>query len=241
MEKKNINKKCEKCGNSHNGLYGSGRFCNNKCARSFSTKLKRIEINKKVSKSLKGRSQNLPTPFWKKKQNTCKLCKKVFFLKKKNQLFCGVFCARRFNIVKAKKASEKISKERWSKINKKSYFDGKNKVGGGKTQWIEYRDIKVQGTFELRTCKILDKWKKEGKIQDWQYTNDRFEYIGNDSKKHTYLLDFKVFDLDGSFYYIEVKGYERENDKLKWKSVKNKGYKLEVWFLETIEKHENNL
>ena len=238
MKKKVQNKKCEKCGNSHDGSYGSGRFCNNKCARSFSTKSKRIEINKKVSESLKGRSQNLPTPSWKKMQGTCKLCKDFFFPKKRNQLFCNVLCARRFNVKKAKKGSEKISKEKWSKINKKSYFEGKNRIGGGKTQWIEYKNIKVQGTFELRTCKILDKWKQQNKIKNWEYTNDRFEYIGNDKQKHIYLLDFKVFDLDESFYYIEVKGYERENDKLKWKSIQDKGYKLEIWFLETIKKHE---
>lgn len=45
---------CENCGCEHNGSYGSGRFCSIKCARSFSTKNKRKEINKKVSNSLKG-------------------------------------------------------------------------------------------------------------------------------------------------------------------------------------------
>lgn len=34
------------------GTYGSGRFCSIKCARSFSTKNKRKEINEKVSKKL---------------------------------------------------------------------------------------------------------------------------------------------------------------------------------------------
>lgn len=36
--------------------YGSGRFCGAACARSFSTKNKRVEINKSISKSLKGRN-----------------------------------------------------------------------------------------------------------------------------------------------------------------------------------------
>ncbi len=45
---------CENCKNKHDGNYGSGRFCSSKCARSFSTKNKRKEINKKVSESLKG-------------------------------------------------------------------------------------------------------------------------------------------------------------------------------------------
>jgi 5-methylcytosine-specific restriction endonuclease McrA len=46
---------CENCGIDHDGSFGSGRFCSSKCARSFSTKNKRHEINKKVSASLTGR------------------------------------------------------------------------------------------------------------------------------------------------------------------------------------------
>lgn len=44
---------CENCGENHSGKYGSGRFCSIKCAKGFSTKAKRQEINKKVSKKLK--------------------------------------------------------------------------------------------------------------------------------------------------------------------------------------------
>ena len=44
-----MNMICECCGNSHLGEYGSGRFCDSKCSRSFSTKSKRSEINKRVS------------------------------------------------------------------------------------------------------------------------------------------------------------------------------------------------
>lgn len=39
----------------HDGLYGSGRFCSQKCARSFTTSHKRKEINAIVSAKLKGR------------------------------------------------------------------------------------------------------------------------------------------------------------------------------------------
>lgn len=46
---------CENCNKNHNGEYGSGRFCSAKCARGFSTKNKRAEINQKVSAKLSGR------------------------------------------------------------------------------------------------------------------------------------------------------------------------------------------
>lgn len=47
--------KCEICDNEHDGSYGSGRFCSMRCARRFSTLLKRKEISIKISKSMKGK------------------------------------------------------------------------------------------------------------------------------------------------------------------------------------------
>lgn len=53
-------KKCESCFSTLTSKYGSGRFCSAKCARSFSTKNKRQEINNKVSLALKGKPTNNP-------------------------------------------------------------------------------------------------------------------------------------------------------------------------------------
>lgn len=50
---------CENCNHTHTGEYGSGRFCSCKCARGFSTKANRTEINLKKSKSLLDRSKKL--------------------------------------------------------------------------------------------------------------------------------------------------------------------------------------
>ena len=50
---------CENCQCNHTGEYGSGRFCSPKCARGYSTKIKRKEINEKVSKTLTGKPCNL--------------------------------------------------------------------------------------------------------------------------------------------------------------------------------------
>lgn len=47
--------KCENCFKEHDGGYGSGRFCCKECARCFSTKNKRNQINEIVSNKLKGR------------------------------------------------------------------------------------------------------------------------------------------------------------------------------------------
>lgn len=50
---------CENCSKEHDGSYGSGRFCSAKCARGFSTKGKRAEINKKVSNTIKQKTHEL--------------------------------------------------------------------------------------------------------------------------------------------------------------------------------------
>ena len=47
---------CETCEVEHDGSYGSGRFCGLQCARAFSTKTKRKEINERVSLKLKGKT-----------------------------------------------------------------------------------------------------------------------------------------------------------------------------------------
>ena len=47
---------CENCNQEHDGSYGSGRFCCQKCARAFSTKNKRKEINQKVSNTFKAKA-----------------------------------------------------------------------------------------------------------------------------------------------------------------------------------------
>ncbi len=47
--------KCERCAAEHDGSYATGRFCNRKCANSFSTLAKRKEINIKVSNTLIGK------------------------------------------------------------------------------------------------------------------------------------------------------------------------------------------
>lgn len=46
---------CENCTINHDGAYGSGRFCGPACARGFSTKAKRKEINERVSSTLQAK------------------------------------------------------------------------------------------------------------------------------------------------------------------------------------------
>ena len=174
-------------------------------------------------------------------KKNCFYCEKEFESKNLKQKYCSQDCARKSNIKLATiKQQEliKVDSEYWSKIQKKAYSNGHNYVAGGTSKWYDYKNIRVQGTYELRTCYILDKWKDNNLIKNWEYTNDRFDYIGIDGKKHTYLMDFKIFENDNTFYYLETKGWEKDNDKLKWKSVIDKGFRLEIWFKKDIIKNE---
>lgn len=65
---------CENCSLNHNGEY-SVRFCSMHCARSFSTKLNRKEINDKVSKTLRRKRELIYSV------KRCRTCDKVLSLK----------------------------------------------------------------------------------------------------------------------------------------------------------------
>lgn len=82
----------------------------------------------------------------------------------------------------------------------------------GRTPIIWYNGFKLKGTWELETAKWLDR----NNIK-WTNILDGFEYEWNESI-HLYYPDFYLIDYN---YYIEVKGYERERDRAKWKVVDN--------------------
>ena len=52
---------CEYCKIEHTGVYGSGRFCSERCAKVFATKMKRKEINRKLHDQLKGLRVSIAT------------------------------------------------------------------------------------------------------------------------------------------------------------------------------------
>ncbi len=80
-----------------------------------------------------------------------------------------------------------------SKSAKNTYINGRNPSGQSFSKWIQYNEnLKVLGSYEYRSCFILDKMKDAGIIKDWEYTNDRVQYVGEDDKNHSYCIDFKI-------------------------------------------------
>lgn len=82
----------------------------------------------------------------------------------------------------------------------------------GRTPIINYGDFKLKGTWELEVAKWLDNHNIK-----WTNKIDGFDYEWNNST-HIYYPDFFLTEFNR---YIEVKGYERERDRAKWKVVKD--------------------
>ncbi len=107
-------KECENCGDSHDGKYGSGRFCSTKCSRGFSTKAKRTEINAMVSKTLTGSGNENVTIIC--KYDKCKKSITVDW-RNRNQKYCSKSCSHNDIVVKeCKICNEQKKIKRASKI-----------------------------------------------------------------------------------------------------------------------------
>ena len=119
------------------------------------------------------------------------------------------------NAFKGKKLSDvhkkkiQIAMKRAVIENPESYSS--NNVSG-RTPIITYNGFKLKGTWELETAKWLD-----SRNIKWTNILSGFEYEWNGGT-HIYYPDFYLIDYDR---YIEVKGYERDRDKSKWKVVKD--------------------
>lgn len=78
---------CENCNAPITVLYGSGRFCSERCCRGFSTKKNRKLISEKVSRTLKSRRMTFV-------EKPCEHCDRTFTsLIRKHVRFCSKRCA----------------------------------------------------------------------------------------------------------------------------------------------------
>lgn len=199
-------KKCENCELENNVIYGSGRFCSSKCARGFSTKNNRIEINYKISLSTKGKKLS--------QESREKLSKNNGSHKKvtKDKISIGV--KKSFTKEKKKILSEKL-KGRKLKEETKKIISAKNKE---KCKNIEERN-------RLREIGRKGGFGKKGYIHGIYYQSNLekqcFEFLIKNEIKftpHKSLPDSsKVCDvyLKEKNIWIELDGINREKRR-KW-------------------------
>jgi len=196
---------CENCKDEHDGSYGSGRFCSSKCARGFSTKSKRGEINDSVSKTMSLKlSKGLKVGCV--KINTDNIVKS----------FCEI-CGKEYitrTYEKRKLWIKTCSKECAIKLRVKSYHENTNKkVGGyrkgsgrGKSGW--YKEYWCDSSYELAYV-IYN--------IDHNITFERNTESFNYTWKNKILKYFPDYIVGNE--YLEIKGYETDKDRIKYTSV----------------------
>jgi hypothetical protein len=196
--------KCENCNIENNGKYGSGRFCGSKCARSFSTKLKRKEISEKVSKTFTLKTNKL--------EKVCCICNKSFLLpwKKRHQKTCSRECGSKLGNSQEKKR-ESLRKSRIKEIEK-------GNIGFGKKCFLN--GVRCDSALEYAFLKMYWRDNPNSKIE-------RFKGFLQ-GKEIKYQPDFLIDDK----IIVEVKyntSYIGENLSSKWKHyVESQEEKLEL-------------
>ncbi len=179
----NIYMICENCSSTHDGSYGSGRFCSVKCSRGFSTKSKRTEINRKVSLKLKKTVEPL-------------------------ELICEV-CTNTFTALSLRRSCSKKCSN-LLQVGKKKIGNYSNNGGlrenGGRSKTTEYTNIwgeKMKlNKEEIIVAQILDTSKVKW-IRNWK----GFPYITKDGEQKKFYPDFYISEQN---LYIEYKGWITE-------------------------------
>lgn len=226
--------KCENCGGLHAGSFGSGRFCSERCRRSYSsrkgyfTKIK----NGTFTFNLKGCRHTPGYGTWK-----CVVCGSVFESRRKLQAHRksahGVERGQAWNKGLTAETSETVrriaeknkvsmkgrshtvsakTREKLSEIRSLALdanHGGFQDVGWYKAKNLVGDEFTVRGTWELTIAELLN---AHGIL--WE-RNRRLKYT-LDGVKKTYNPDFH---LPATNEYIEVKGYYSNADKRKMQSV----------------------
>ena len=206
---------CENCSNKHNGKYGSGRFCCSKCARGFSTRAKRQEINQKVSKKIKGTKLNLSDEQRKAISERFKKNKgRKFSEEAKENMRKGALKRAPASL----ETRQKLSKSLKGKTGGFKNFGGSGKKG-------TFEGYLYQSSWEL----IFIKYCLNNGIK-FRRCNEHFDYVF-EGKKHKYYPDFYLIDEER---YVEVKGFPSKRTDAKIQSVRDKGFKIDVLGKEEI-------
>jgi very-short-patch-repair endonuclease len=177
-------KPCENCGNSHDGQYGSGRFCSSICARGFSTKENRKHINEKVSRTLTGRPSN---GSWEKynRQRYGDLCfekKIIHCLSCETEMKIGVNCKTRFC---SKSCASSYSQKKLAKEGRHNGFPSRLDK---KPSWAEQFTIDL---FNQEKIKFVRDYKINRFFADFAFIDKRV-ILEIDGKQHIERKDYDI-------------------------------------------------
>lgn len=192
--------KCLNCETDFNPNKKTTKFCSRKCAAIYRSKDKEYIL--KLSEAASNR-------------------KPIYHTKETKEKISNSLKGYRHTDEARKNMKDSYKKhDIWNK-NKHLSEEHKRKISlnnkGGRTKWYKVEKpngdiIKVQGTYEERFSKVLNKldenWIKPT-IHDRRH---QFQWIDEKGKTHWYTPDFYSPKLDK---YFEIKGYWTRNQKEK--------------------------
>lgn len=184
---------CELCGSIHAGVYGSGRFCTSKCARSFSSRLDRANTNLKIQAKAKqqGAARKKPTALL-----TCRYCNNQFTVtfNRRTQIHCSKSCA-----------SHDVSPETRNVQSVKriaALLEGRVRSSAIRCVYTRENGSVINCDSKLEfTC--LNWFETNHTVLDIQRCTAVLQYLlqGN---KHRYVPDFIITTIYGT-YIVECK------------------------------------
>lgn len=207
-EYEKIEKTCKFCGEKFYKVwskYSLSEFCSQSCSRKYSSRLKRKEVNKKISDSLKNyyKTNNRPISVIKKEEyyqnpNKCCICGKVIEYKSRKNKTCSRKCnSKCANLTKQKNGTVFVE-------------NGQPRSKSG-----HYKGFYCSSTYELVYYIYMTEHGHEvirnTKTYDYMF----------DGKNKIYIPDFRV---DGKL--VEIKGYNSRQVKAKIESVKDEDIKI---------------
>ena len=220
-------KVCKNCGETYYKNWAKtvkSEFCSRECARSYSTKIKRDEISKKVSDKLKGRlvgnaiakigytSIDKAKEAYNKNPNKCEFCGKELPFERRQRKTCSRSC------------QDELWKL-WLKTNKtmmaEKGFCGGYRKGAARGKSGYYKGIWCDSTYEL----VYLIYNLDNGI-DIRRNTLKFPYRHN-GKNHEYIPDFRV---NGEL--VEIKNFWTEVVQVKLECVPEK---ISILYYEDLE------
>jgi hypothetical protein len=99
--------------------------------------------------------------------------------------------------------------------------------------------------WEANYARFLEWLRRQKQIIEWLYEPETFYFHDPDSVEKkmatvSYKPDFKILELIGSHYWVEVKGYMDQRSKTKLKLFKRHFPQERLWFIDKKWFAENN-
>lgn len=198
---------CENCGTNHKGNYGSGRFCSCKCARGFSTKTKRLEINEKISVANSGRKMSEEYKQHIREINLSRSddIKKRISNKMIEHYKNNPEAKENLSIIMKNRNISDLTREKMRQHAIRRELGGHN----SKLKLYFHKNngdiVYLHSSYEIKFAEILEKLN----IQ-WERPKPLF-WTDKNNIKHRYYPDFKINDIyiDTKNSYLAVKDAEK--------------------------------